>query len=176
MQKVKLPKQVDPFKSAAKRSDYEGIMLAKDMQRLSEAVGEVLEDVRIYVKFDTDAQGLTYFDGKLKTKVSLICQRCNDPFIHEIDSCFCFCPVRAGEDMIDELPEKYDPVEVDEYGELDLLSLFEDELIISLPIVAMHPESNCRVGESDMKFGEIEQEEAKPNPFAVLEKLKRNQE
>lgn len=176
MQKVKLPKKVDPFKSAAKRSNYEGIMVAKDMLRLSEAVSEVLEDVKIYVKFDTDAQGLTYFDGKLKTKVSLICQRCNDSFIHEIDNSFCFCPVKAGDDVIDELPDQYDPVEVDDYDELDLLSLFEDELIISLPIVAMHPESECRLGESDMKFGEIEEQNTKPNPFAVLEQLKRNQE
>ena len=176
MQKVKLPKQVDPFKSAAKRSNYEGVMLSKDMQRLSKAVCEVLEDVEIHVKFDTDAQGLTYINGKLKTKVSLICQRCNDSFVHEIDNDFCFCPVRPGEDVADELPEIYDPVEVNSHGELDLLSLFEDELIISLPIVAMHPESDCRVGEGDMIFGEIEQEEVKPNPFAVLNKLKQNQE
>lgn len=174
MQKVKLPKQVDPFKSAAKRSDYEGIMLAMDMQRLSKAVCEVLEDVYIYVKFGTDAQGLTYIDGKLKTKVSLICQRCNDSFVYNINTDFCFCPVSSEDKLIDELPDKYDPVEVNSYGELDLLSLFEDELILSLPIVPMHPEDECRIGGSDMVFGEVTEEEATPNPFAVLNKLKRN--
>lgn len=175
MQKVKLPKQVDPFKSAAKRSGYEGMMLAKDMHRLKEAVGGVLEDVTISVKFDTDAQGLTFFEGRLQTRVSLVCQRCNDSFEHIIDTHFCFCPVRDAE-IMEEIPERYDPVEVDEFGEIDLLGLFEDELILSLPIVAMHKEEDCAMGKNDMSYGEIEPEESKPNPFAVLKELKRNQE
>lgn len=175
MQKVKLPKKVDPFISAAKRSDYEGIMLAKDMHRLNEAVGGVLEDIAISVKFDTDAQGLTYFDGKLQTRVSLICQRCNGSFEHTIETHFCYSPVKDAE-IVEELPERYDPVEVDEFGEVDLLGLFEDELMLSLPIVAMHKEEDCALGDSDMSYGEIEPEESKPNPFAVLKELKRNQE
>ncbi|MCY7294067.1 23S rRNA accumulation protein YceD [Alteromonas sp. a30] len=175
MQKVKLPKKVDPFKSAIQRSIYEGVMLATDMQRFSAAVCEVLDDIAISVKFDTDVQGLTYFEGKLQTRASLICQRCNDSFVHSIDVRFCFCPVRS-EDVEDEIPEIYDPVEVDELGEVDLLGLFEDELILTLPIVAMHKDEDCAMKGSDMSYGDIEPEESKPNPFAVLKELKRNQE
>ena len=133
-------------------------MQAKDMHRLNEAVDDVLEDITVSVKFDTDAQGLTYFDGSLKTKVNLICQRCNDSFEHTIEMNFCFCPVKDAE-VVEELLEKYDPVEVNEFGEVDLLGLFEDELILSLPIVAMHKEETCALGNSDMSYGEIEPEE-----------------
>ncbi len=150
-------------------------MLACDMLRLSEAVDEVLEDVAISVKFDTDAQGLTYFEGSSQIVVSLICQRCNHSYVHNIDMHFCYYPVKDAE-MVEEIPEKYDPVEVDEFGEIDLLSLIEDELILSLPIVAMHKEEDCDRGGRDMSFGKIEQDEGKPNPFAVLKELKRNQE
>ncbi|UAA40405.1 23S rRNA accumulation protein YceD [Paraneptunicella aestuarii] len=175
MQKVKLPKQVEPFKSASKRSDYKGIMLAHDMLRLNEAVDQVLDDIAITVKFDTDAQGLTYFEGNLQTTVSLICQRCNESFVHNVDVDFCFCPV-TDSDNVDEIPETYEPVEVDEFGEINLLELFEDELILSLPIVAMHQEDDCKMGNESLSYGSIEPEQEKPNPFAVLKELKRNQE
>lgn len=173
MQKVKLPKKVEPFKSAMKRSDYEGVMIGADMARLSEAVDEVLDDIAISVRFDTDAQGLTYFAGSLKTKVALICQRCNESFVHVVNTHFCFCPVTNADDM-DEIPEDYEPVEVDEYGEVHLLNLFEDEVILSLPIVPMHSPEDCKIVSDDMSYGEIEQEEEKPNPFSVLKELKRN--
>ena len=175
MQKVKLPKKVDPFKSAIKRSTYEGVMLARDMQRFSAAVCDVLDDIAIFVKFDTDVQGLTYFEGKLQTRASLVCQRCNECFVHSVDVHFCFCPVKDA-DTEDEIPEIYEPVEVDEFGEVDLLSLFEDELILTLPIVAMHRDEDCAMKVSDMSYGDITPEETKPNPFAVLKELKRNQE
>lgn len=175
MQKVKLPKKVDPFTSAMKRSSYEGVMLAKDMQRFSDAVCEVLDDIAISVKFDTDAQGLTYFEGELQTRASLICQRCNNSFVHPIEVHFCICPIKNAE-MEDEIPEIYEPVEVDEFGEVDLLGVFEDELILMLPIVAMHKDEDCAMKGSNMSYGEIEPEDDKPNPFAVLKELKRNQE
>ena len=75
-----------------------------------------------------------------------------------------------------ELPEAYEPVEVDEHGEVNLLQLFEDELIISLPIVPLHAEDACTVTEDDMTFGKRKPEQERQNPFAVLQELKRDQE
>lgn len=175
MQKVKLPKQVDPVKSASKRSDYQGVYEAKDMVRLGEAVDQVLQDIAISLKFDTDAQGLTFFEGRLQTSVTLQCQRCNEHYVHDIDTEFCFCPITEQDD-VDELPDAYEPVELNEHGEINLLELFEDELILTLPIVAMHPEGQCARGDEDMSFGEIEPADVQESPFAVLKELKRNQE
>lgn len=175
MQKVKLPKQLDPIKSAIKRSDFKGVMMASDMERLQQAVAAVDDEINVEVRFDKDAQGLTFFEGTLSTTVSLVCQRCNEAFAHPLHISFCFCPVRAEED-IDELPEAYEPVEVNDHGEIDLLQLFEDELILSLPIVAFHAEEDCKVRSNEMSFGEIEPAVERPNPFAVLKELKRDQE
>ncbi|MBU3022715.1 23S rRNA accumulation protein YceD [Aestuariibacter sp. A3R04] len=176
MQKVKLPHSVDPVKSAVKRSDYRGVIASKDMVRLNEAVVSCDEWVNAEVQFEKDAQGLTVFHGHLQTQVTLICQRCNGEFTHDLYSEFCFSPVQGQADDDEGLPEAYEPVEVNDHGEVSLLQIFEDELIISLPIVALHAEKDCAVSKDDMSFGKIDPANERPNPFAVLKELKRDQE
>lgn len=175
MQKVKLPHQVDPVKSAMKRSDYRGVIASKDMERLGEAVVSCADYVDAEVQFEKDVQGLTVFHGHLDTQVTLICQRCNGEFTHPLHVDFCFSPVQGLQDA-EALPEAYEPVEVNDHGEVDLLQIFEDELILSVPIVPLHAEEACTVSEDDMQFGKIEPEQERPNPFAVLKELKRDQE
>ncbi len=175
MQKVKLPHQVDPVKSAMKRSDYQGVIASKDLVRLCEAVVDCDEFVDAQVQFKKDEQGLTVFDGELSTSVTLLCQRCNEPFKVHLQSTFCFSPVQGSQDA-EELPDAYDPVEVNDHGEVSLLQLFEDELLLALPIVPVHAEDECSVSSGDLQFGKIEPEQERPNPFAVLKELKRDQE
>lgn len=73
----------------------------------------------------------------------------------------------------DELPESYELIQLDENGEFDLNELIEDELILSLPIVAMHPLEECPMAGAQMTWGEIDPADERPNPFAVLTSLKR---
>ena len=173
MQKVKLPHQIDPIKSAAKRSDYVGVVATSDMVRLSDIVVSSDEYIHVQVQFTKDQQGLTVFRGSLKTSVSLICQRRNEPFNYELSAEFCFSPVQ-GEEAIETLPEAYDPVEVNEHGMVNLLQLFEDELIVSLPLVPRSADSDGTVSKDKMQFGKLEPEYERPNPFAVLKELKRD--
>ncbi|TOQ06763.1 YceD family protein, partial [Vibrio parahaemolyticus] len=80
-----------------------------------------------------------------------------------------------GEKTEEEAPEIYDLVDLNEYGELDLIQLVEDEFILALPQIAMHDEADCSVDSNNMVFGELpeEIEEKKPNPFDVLKNLKK---
>ena len=177
MQKVKLPHTVDPAKSAMKRSDYRGIMVSADMERLSGAVVRCSDYVDAEVQFEKDAQGLTVFHGHLATQVTLLCQRCNGEFDYPLNVDFCFTPVQGEEQPEDDLlPEAYEPVEVNDHGEVNLLHIFEDELLLSLPIVPLHAEKECSVKKDDMTFGKIEPDQEQENPFAVLKELKRDQE
>ena len=176
MQKVKLPKYLDPVKAATKRSEYSGVMASKDMPRWEASVASCDEFIQVDVKFAKDAQGLTYFQGELSTEAQLICQRCNSIMQQATQVAFCFTPVQGNELEHDELPDAYEPVAVNEHGEVDLVQLFEDELIITLPIVPVHAENECSVTQNDMTFGQLEPEQERENPFAVLQKLKRDQE
>lgn len=175
MQKVKLPKLLDPVKSATKRSEYRGMMLSSDLPRLLEVVAGIDNEIDAEVKFLKDEQGLSYFEGQLHCTTSLVCQRCGGVVTHPLDVSFCFSPVQGlDSEYTDELPDTYDPVEVNDHGEINLLQVFEDELMLSLPIVALHAEEDCGRKRSEMSFGKIEPIDERPNPFAVLKELKRD--
>ena len=175
MQKVKLPKRLDPFKCAVQRSEYSGLLLTQEMKRFVDSVVACDESVNVEVAFKKDEQGLTYFDGTLTTSASLTCERCNGQVAQSLHVDFCFSPVRS-EAEIEELSDVYDPILVDDHGEVDILKLIEDELILALPLVAFHAEEDCAVSRDDMSFGEIDEEQERPNPFAVLKELKQKKE
>jgi len=172
MQKVKLPLTVEPVKDAQRRLDYQGYYSVNQLSRLTESVGKVLSDAQVTLSLFIDPQKLVVMKGHANVDVELNCQRCGEPFIQTVDCEFCYSPV-ANLDQIDVLPEIYEPVEFNEFGEIDLLGTIEDELILSLPIVPMHSSEHCEVSVAEQVFGELPEELAKkPNPFAVLANLK----
>ncbi|MGQ0287106.1 23S rRNA accumulation protein YceD [Pasteurellaceae bacterium 22721_9_1] len=172
MQKVKLPLTVDPVKDAQRRLDYEGYYAADQLKRLSALVVKVLSDAQVTLSFFIDPQKLVVMKGRAVVDVELECQRCNQPFIQTLECEFSYSPV-ANLDKIDELPEIYEPIEFNEFGEIDLIGTIEDELILCLPIVPMHDSEHCEVSVAEQVFGELPDDLAKkPNPFAVLASLK----
>lgn len=77
-------------------------------------------------------------------------------------------------DQIDELPEIYEPMEVNSFGEISLVGVIEDEFILNLPLIPKHSSEHCEVSVAEQVFGELPEEAAKkPNPFAVLASLKK---
>lgn len=172
MQKVKLPLTTDPIKDAQRRIDLEGIYTKISLSRLAESVNKVLNDAQVSLSFFIDPQKLSVMKGKAQVEVELSCQRCGEPFTYLLESEFTYSPVK-GLHKIDELPEIYEPIELNAFGEIDLLGLVEDELILSLPLVPKHISEHCEVSMAEV-FGELPQELAeKPNPFAVLANLKK---
>ncbi|WP_101775236.1 23S rRNA accumulation protein YceD [Pasteurella oralis] len=172
MQKVKLPLTVDPVKDAQRRLDYDGYYAINQLERLSESVSKVLSDAQVRLSFFIDPQKLVVMKGQATVDIEVVCQRCQKAFMQTIDCTFCYSPV-ANLDQADVLPEIYEPIEFDEFGEIDLLGTVEDELILSLPIVPLHSSEHCEVSVAEQVFGELPEELAKkPNPFAVLASLK----
>ncbi|PKF50343.1 23S rRNA accumulation protein YceD [Enterovibrio nigricans] len=171
MQKVKLPLKVDPFKCAQKRLDYDGIFVVKQLERLAESTKGVISDCEVKLSFDVDAQGMKTLSGSAKVDVNLECQRCWEVFPHHCEIEFIYSPV-FNEDQVGNLPDAYEPALVDENGEINLLHLIEDELIVALPQVAMHEVSDCKVDTDGMVYGEIPLADERPNPFAVLKNFK----
>ncbi|MBK5072877.1 23S rRNA accumulation protein YceD [Budviciaceae bacterium CWB-B4] len=171
MQKVKLPLTIDPLRTAQKSLDYSGIYSGAQAQRLAESVVSVDGDVEAELSFNIDNQRLVVITGQATVPVTLMCQRCNGNFPYTIHATYCFSPVKNDE-QAEALPAGYEPIEVDEFGEINLLAVIEDELILSLPIAPVHEYEHCEVSEADMSFGELPPEAEKPNPFAVLASLK----
>lgn len=171
--KNRLPLTIDPTKAAQKRLDYVGIYLAKNMSRLKESVGNVNSDITCSLSFSIDERGLPFFDVDAKVSLSLVCQRCFELFETIIHVNNRFSPVKS-EAQAETLPEYYEPAIVNEFGEVDILALVEDEIILTLPIAPVHDAQHCEVSGADLVFGEIPEEDEKPNPFAILASLKKN--
>ncbi|RKS86812.1 uncharacterized protein DES39_0010 [Orbus hercynius] len=167
----RLPLTIDPTKAAQKRLDYAGNYLAKNANRLSELVENVNSDIECSLSFGFDEQRLCVISIDAKVTVKLECQRCQqayDKLIHVKNK---FSPVKS-DAQAEALPEHYEPALVNEFGEIDMLSLVEEEIILSLPIVPVHDSEHCKVSEADFVFGQIPTEDDKPNPFAILASLK----
>ncbi|MDX3774038.1 23S rRNA accumulation protein YceD [Chromatiaceae bacterium AAb-1] len=174
MQKVKIPVTLDPVKAAQKRSDYEGIIPLNNLSRLSESLLQDDGDVTVRIECGTDQQGLTVLQGNAACTVSVTCERCGEPMTIELNCSFAYAPVKKGDEAALELiPERYDVIEKNEHGEINLRQLVEDELILALPLFPMHDEAVCTVNPSAMSWGKIEPEAEKPNPFAILQELKK---
>ncbi|MDP2570914.1 23S rRNA accumulation protein YceD [Vibrio penaeicida] len=174
MQKVKIPRTVDPAKAAQKRLDYDGIIQTSLFKRLADTAEGVKRDAKVSLSFGHDEQRLVVISGKANVEIDLECQRCNEVFTQACEVQFTYTPFYS-EKSEEDAPEEYDLVDLNEYGEVDLIQLVEDEFILSLPQVAMHDDADCSVNSDNLVFGEIPEEvvDEKPNPFDVLKDLKR---
>ncbi|NCF35715.1 MAG: hypothetical protein GWP56_04895 [Gammaproteobacteria bacterium] len=104
--------------------------------------------------------------GRLQTSLELECQRCLQPLETPMKLDFRL--------MIDASDELLRDSSVDtlysEDGFIDVFEVVEDELILAIPLVALHENSDCNEHWPDSSA----QSEAavKDNPFAVLQQLK----
>lgn len=176
MQMVKIPISIAPARAALKRMTYDGIIVKSEFVRIKE-VATVLDDhINVAIECGIDAQGLVVIKGNAAANLELVCQRCGTGLKTHVSTEFTFTPVKvSAEESEERIPDAYEEIELNEFGEVSLVELIEDELMLALPIVAMHELKDCQLKETDMTFGELAPEateEKKSNPFDVLKKLK----
>jgi uncharacterized protein len=143
------------------------------MQRLVKMLNSDTGVVEVEIEFGTDQGRIPFLKGQAKTRVELTCQRCMESFSQDLEARFNLGLVR-GESQMQALPKEYDPLQVTEEP-MSVYEIVEDELIISLPIVAMHDIKICPAADVLESLGKGKQSPDatdKENPFSVLEKLK----
>jgi len=104
----------------------------------------------------------------------MICQRCMKPMSVQVASEVSLGIV-SSDARAAQLPEGFEPLIVEEEP-IALARVVEDELILALPIVALHEDQACEpvLEELQAEADKIErQTEAQTNPFAALSELKR---
>jgi len=169
MQNLKLPITLEPKRSAQRRLECEGYYDVSGMNRLLAECESNSEQVHVSAKFDVDELGLIVISGKSSVSVALTCQRCTESFNVDLAIEFAFSPVKDDE-AAENLPSYYDAIELDENGEVNLLELVEDEIILAIPLIPRHELKDCQ-SPADSVWGELPEELDKPNPFDVLKKL-----
>lgn len=119
-----------------------------------------------------------WLNGTLKGEVTLPCQRCLQPVTIVVETPVSLA-LLASEAEAERLEDGADFILLDEAvaiqeqpaGQLDLLALLEDELLLALPLSPRH--EDCEPVAYNQSSGQ-EDEAKSDNPFAVLAGLKRD--
>ena len=153
--------------------------LLQNMKRLAQEAQGLQSDssvqwqARAELRPRADGDDELWLHLQAKAAIPLTCQRCMGIVITpvEVNQWYRFV---ANEDiaMAEDDQSEEDLLVME--PQFDLLAVLEDELLMALPLVPMHDECPIapvmRAGQADIA-GELAE---KPNPFAVLEQLKKN--
>ena len=166
-----IPEKLDPVRCAEKRLEYSGTVKRQFLTRLADMTESLEGDAEVSISFGKDPSGVFIMKGRASVPVSLVCERCGEPFSYSLQADFAYaCSARQLKELGAE--DIYDAVELDEFGDLSLYGIIEDELILALPMVPKHDISECSVKDDIQVFGEVKEDApSEGNPFAGLGKL-----
>lgn len=173
------PEHLDALRLFARNGSITATLPLSRLQRFSEQLLDSDGDVAVSLDFGRDEQQRPLLSGSLETEVRVSCQRCMEPLVLEMQ-CELALLALSSEAEIKALQSDdaaLDAVVMDPETGFDVLAVIEDELLLSLPLVAMHDETDCSDAlNAYQRQREAEESEAEvsQNPFAVLAKLKRN--
>ncbi len=162
---------LDPYKMAKRHQSVQGEIALKDMVRANKLLATDDGAVEYSLKFAEDADGICVISGELSGAVTVCCQRCMQNFVQLVHGEFKLSPV-VDDKATKLLANDYEPVLLAD-GKFDPNELLEDELILALPIVAMHQEGSlaCKTTASGYVESRVQEPEVE-NPFQVLQTLK----
>ena len=136
-----LPEYCDPGLLAARGERLRGVVPADLLPRFQGAIEHAGAPVRVSLDFRRERRALAGVDGRLQAPVRLTCQRCLKPLELLLETRIDVILIRAqDEDAATEQGREVIPVPTER---LDLHAMIEDELILSLPMHALHPEGSC---------------------------------
>jgi uncharacterized protein len=167
-----IPPHVDPRKLADRGATLEGVLQISSLSRLAAQLVDDVGEVHTKLIFERDERRVPVIHGEFNVVVKMICQRCLEVAHLPIHGEYNYVVVKEGADE-QSVPKGYDALEVGEEP-LDLLTLVEDELLLSLPIVPVHDPEICQQPAGLDEPEPSEDEVPRSNPFSVLAQLKRD--
>lgn len=157
---------IDPIQLADKGARLSGALPLKGMRRLAELCLDDTGSVTIDLQFER-SHGLRMMHGTIDARVRLTCQRCMESFESDLKTRPRLLLLRHGER--DELLGAGDVLVVEK--PVAISAIVEDELLLVMPMVPIHPAENCPATPPTDRSDEKEQ--TRPHPFSVLDRLKR---
>ncbi|MCW8955513.1 MAG: YceD family protein [Gammaproteobacteria bacterium] len=166
-----LPEQLDFVQAARKASKINGYWPVSRLERLARLVLDDQANIEAELEFDMQGR-LRTVSGLVKASLSVTCQRCMQPMTLDLESHFKLALV-SDESKAGLLPEEYEPLMLDEDNRVNIPAMLEDELLLAVPLVALH-ETDCSdylQQQRERQASEDEQALKKDNPFSVLKDL-----
>ncbi len=170
----RLPEFIDPWHFAEIGKELTGQVRLTNLSRLNEILLDDTGVAEFVFSFHKRENRQVHIAGYVKADLKLECQRCMQPVVISVVSDMDVAVVEGYEEA-KLLPDEVEPLLAGEQR-VRLNEIIEDELLLALPQVPMHPEDECKAAYENYE-GSLEQTadetvEAKPNPFAVLKDLK----
>ena len=161
-----LPLHIEPFKWADRGAEVEVTLALKSFPRLLQGALSDQGEVTVRCDFARDTQGRAWLEGSATTTLSLTCQRCLEGVPVSLDAEFRLA-LLADEADADELSGEDDYIVVGADA-LSLYDVVEDELILTLPLVARHEDCTPSYVPEPL----VEADPPRENPFQVLAAVK----
>ena len=149
----------------AQRS-FEGKLPLAAMSRLRDSLASREGEVAYAIEFGKDEIGVAHMRVRADATLPLTCQRTLEVFGLPVHVDATLGLITREEDEA-ALPGNYEPL-LTANGQIRLVDVIEDELILALPVVPLKPDAPARVWND----AEEPQEEPQRNPFAALKKMK----
>lgn len=157
---------LDPVRFTALEEVVEGRVPVRDLERLQSVLHSAGGEIRYRVAGLRTPEGLPAVSLQVEGRLDLTCQRCLSgmPFELAVDSRIVMV---KDEDALPDLEEEVEGIDAIVQPErLNIAELVEEEVLLALPLVAVHPEGECKADR------EAEAALVKEHPFATLQKLK----
>ena len=163
-----LPLRIEPKRLARIGETIAGEYAIHAMQRLVELLQDSTGKVIFRLEFIFDeGQNIPLIRGNIKARVNIPCQRCLSGMEFKINNpVFLGITTSVGDSV--SLLDDCELLQLDE-DSIPLQDLIEDELILALPISAMHKAHECKATELIDKI----KDKNRSSPFAALDKLNR---
>lgn len=155
----------DPLLLVDRQEELAGSLALSVLSRLSDILNTADGSINYLLSFGRDKQGVPFIRGEFSTKLKVRCQRCMQPMELPLENTISLGIVRDLNE-VQNLPGKYEPVLVED-NRISLVSLFEEEILLALPIAPVHSRGECPAEKIMEKLVP-----EKHNPFSVLKDLK----
>ena len=167
----KLRRSYQVQKEVTRNGYFEGEFALSELKRLGELLhldesGQEGRKIAVNFEFVRNEFDTPMIVGQLETSLALECQRCLQPLEMPMKMNFRLM-IDADEALLRD--SSVDTLYSDD-GCIDIFEVVEDELILAIPLVALHEDTACN---QHWQATAIEAEaDIKENPFAVLQQLK----
>lgn len=168
-----LPTRFNPDLMARDGTRYAATVPLAQFKRFVPILASMEGDVHASAVFSRRKDHIVV-TGELRAQVQVQCQRCLDVFLMPIDSRYELIFVDS-EAAAADLPDNLDPVITDDNGQIHVVDLLEDEIILQVPLVTRHPEGQCVAARRS--YGDISPQAEEPaesnrqRPFDALKDL-----
>ena len=154
------------LKEVSRRGYFRGSIDVADLGRLAELLASPQGQIEVSFEFLMSDYSVPKVSGQIKSSLLVECQRCLLSMPVNLELEFSLL-IDAADELVRE--SSLDTL-LSEEGFVDIFEVVEDEIILALPLVAMHENETCN------KHWQVAEEAQEPvvkeNPFSVLKDLK----